>query len=367
MSFLKKYLIYTIIITAFLPILAKAEDKTENSAEAVVIKILEEKEITRENNSKVKQQNLELYILNGPLKNQTAIFYGISDIDVVELNYYEAGDRVIISYQDDENGERVFYVMDYVRKNALIWLTIISILIIAIIGTTKGLRALLSLALTFILIIKVMVPLMLKGMDPLIVGVAISFIILLFIIYLTEGFKNKSHIAILSIVFSLAFTAILSIIFTNIAKLTGTSSEEVAYLIGTAKASLDFKGLLLASIIIGTLGVLDDVVIGQIEAVKQIKEANNQLSNFQIFKMSMAIGKAHLGAIINTLFLAYVGASLPLVLLFSIHQPPFLTFDQIINHEEIATEIIRTLVGIIGLCSAVPISTFLSTKYKKYL
>ena len=116
---------------------------------------------------------------------------------------------------------------------------------------------------------------------------------------------------------------------------------------------------------IGTLGVLDDVVIGQVEAVEQMRLANSSLTNTQVFTMSMNIGRAHLGAIINTLFLAYVSAALPLVLLFSVHQEPFLTVSQIINNEDIATEIVRTLVGVISLCLSAPIATFLAVRYLK--
>ena len=125
------------------------------------------------------------------------------------------------------------------------------------------------------------------------------------------------------------------------------------------------KKVLLAAIIIGTLGVLDDVVVAQVETVQQIRAANPNLKNVTVFKMAMTVGRTHLGAIINTLFLAYVSASLPLVLLFNVHQEPFLTVSQIINNEDIATEIVRTLVGVISLCLSAPIATLMAVKYLK--
>ncbi len=335
------------------------------TAEAQVLKVLDQKETLRENGSKSVQQNLELGILTGPLKGQTKIYTGISGIDVVSSREYKVDDKVLVSYNRDETGEYVFYVTDYVRTNSLLWLTLFFVAIILIIGGKKGIMALLSLVLSFFIIIKVLVPLVFAGYNPLIVGIGVSFLILLALIYLTEGWNKKSHISILSIALSLMVTAGLSLLFGYLSQLSGSSNEEVVFLIDAIKVPINFHNLLLAAIIIGTLGVLDDVVVGQVEAVEQLKTANPNLSDFEVFKMVMKIGQAHLGAITNTLFLAYVSASLPLVLLFSIHQEPFLTVSQIINNEDIATEIVRTLVGVISLCLSAPIATFLATKYLK--
>jgi uncharacterized membrane protein len=224
--------------------------------------------------------------------------------------------------------------------------------------------SLLSLTASFFLIMKVFVPLVLKGYNPLAVGIAIAFLILFAIIYLTEGWSRKSHVAVVSILASLLITALLSWFFSEASRLTGTTQEETMFLVGIANP-LDFKNLLLAAMILGTLGVLDDVAVGQIETVSQIRRANNKLSDWKLFKMAMKVGQAHLGAIINTLFLAYAGASLPLVLLFSLNHEPFITVFQVLNNEQVATEIVRTLVGVVGLCLAVPIATFLAVRYAK--
>jgi len=251
-----------------------------------------------------------------------------------------------------------------VRTSGLFWLVIIFCLIIWAVGGWKGVKAIVALVLSFVAIMYVLVPLVFRGYDPVWVGFGISLLIMLFIIYFTEGFNRKSHVATGGIFISLLVTIGLSALYAGICKLSGTTQEESSYLISVAKVSVDFHGLLLASIIIGTLGVLDDVAIGQVEAVEQIKEANPSLSFAKTFKMAMHVGRSHLGAIINTLFLAYVGASLPLVMLFNIHQEPFLTFSQIINNEDIATEIVRTLVGVVGLCLAVPITTLFAAYFK---
>jgi Predicted multitransmembrane protein len=335
------------------------------TAEAQVLKVLDQKETLRENGSKAVQQNLELGILSGPLKGQTEIYTGISGIDVVSSNVYKVNDKVLVSYNRDETGNYVFYVTDYVRTGSLFWLTLIFIGIVLLIGGKKGVMALFSLVVSFFVIIKVLVPLVFAGYDPLLVGVGISFLILFALIYLTEGWNKKSHISVLSIALSLIVTASLALIFGYWSRLSGSSNEEVVFLIDAIKVPINFHNLLLAAIIIGTLGVLDDVVVGQVEAVEQLRTANPNLKSFEVFKMAMNIGQAHLGAIINTLFLAYVSAALPLVLLFSVHQEPFLTVSQIINNEDIATEIVRTLVGVISLCLSAPIATILAVRYLK--
>ncbi|MFZ4648818.1 MAG: YibE/F family protein [Patescibacteria group bacterium] len=341
-------------------------DKSSGRAEmlkAEITQILKEQETTRENGSIIKQQNLEVGILEGDLKGQRIVYNGISDLDVVSSNVYQVGDKVLLARSQDANGNEIFYVTDYVRGNSLLWLLIIFIIAVIAVGGKMGFRALVSLAVSFFLIMKVLVPLVFLGYDPLLVGVFISFLVLMVLVYLTEGWNRKSHLAVLAIGISLIVTAILAYIFSDWSRLSGAAQEEVTFLIDASKQAIDFHKLLLAAIIIGTLGVLDDVVIGQVEAVAQIREANPNLSNPQVFKMAMKVGRAHLGAIINTLFLAYAGASLPLILLFNLHQEPFLSFSQVVNNEEIATEIVRTLVGVIGLCLSAPIATIMAVSY----
>jgi uncharacterized membrane protein len=335
------------------------------TAEADVLRVLDQKITIRENGSKAIQQNLELGILTGPFKGQKEIYTGISGIDVVSSNVYKANDKVLVSYNRDETGNYVFYVTDYVRTTSLLWLTLFFIAVVLMVGGKKGLLALFSLVISFFVIIKVLVPMVFAGWDPLLAGIIISFLILFGLIYLTEGWNKKSHISVLSIAISLIVTSGLALIFGYFSRLSGASNEEVVFLIDAIKIPINFHNLLLAAIIIGTLGVLDDVVVGQVESVEQIRSANSNLKDTQVFGMAMNIGRAHLGAIINTLFLAYVSAALPLILLFSIHQEPFLTVSQVINNEDIATEIVRTLVGVISLCLSAPIATILAVKYLK--
>ncbi|MDO9509968.1 MAG: YibE/F family protein, partial [Candidatus Magasanikbacteria bacterium] len=263
---------------------------------------------------------------------------------------------------DSEEGEN-FFIMDYVRSGKLGFLALLFALVVIVVGGKKGWRALISLALSFFIILKFIIPQILSGGNPLIISLFGSFFILVGIIYLTEGINKKSNLGLISIFFSLIATLFLSWLFVHLTKLTGLASEEAVFLIGLGERIIDFRGLLLAGMLIGAVGVLDDVVIGQMEVVRQIKEANPELLYWQVFKMGFKVGNTHLSAIINTLFLTYAGASLPLLILFVFGQNETLTFSQAINNEMVATEIVRTLTGSIGVALSMPIATFLGAKY----
>ena len=338
-------------------------DSQEELFIAKVVEIIEEKEITREDQSKAIQQNLKLIGLEGTYKGKEIIFNGISEIDVVSSNVYKKGDKVLVSHVKTIENEDEFYIQDFVRTDYIYILCFMFAAIIIIIGKKKGFMALLSLVLSFIVILKLILPFILKGYNPVWVATFGGVIILGIIIYVTEGFNVKSHLATISVFASLLVTSVLSVIFTNLTKITGMAQEESSFLIGETSFPIDFKGLLLAGIIIGAIGVLDDIIIGQIQSVSELKKANPNLSTKQLFRSAFKVGNSHLSAIINTLFLTYSGAALPLLLLFVINSQSGLTISHAINNEVITTEIIRTLVGSIGVALSMPISTYLASLY----
>ena len=229
----------------------------------------------------------------------------------------------------------------------------------------KGFKALLSLILTFVVMFVLIIPQILNGVSPIGVTIIGSILILLIIVYLTEGISRESNVSVLSIAISLLLTGLLATLFVNLARLTGGGDEQIIYLIGLGQGAIDFRGLLMAGIIIGTLGALDDGVISQVAVVGQLKEANADLSKKQLYKSAMKIGTSHIGSMINTLFLAYAGAALPLLILFSVKVEPFMSLSQILNNEMIATEIVRAFVGSIGLAMAIPIATLLAVYFLK--
>ena len=223
----------------------------------------------------------------------------------------------------------------------------------------------LSLSISFLVIMKLILPLILRGYSPLLVSILGAIIILALIVYITWGFTRKANVAILSLAISLLFTGVLAVLFVYLSQLKGSSNEEISYLVSLNHMAIDFRGLLLAGIIIGILGVLDDVVISQISVVEQLRKANAKLPDWHLFKRSMAVGVDHISSMTNTLFLAYAGVSLPLLLLFILKVEPFTGVAQVINSEMIATEIVRTLAGSIGLVLSVPIATLLAVKLMK--
>lgn len=341
-----------------------SEQKEEEVFKARVIEVLEQKNISRGDGSVSIRQKLKLIGLEKNWKDKEIIFDG-TEIDVVSADEYAVGDKVLVDYSPGPEGDENFYIVGYSRTNAIYWLALLLALIVVAVGKLKGLRALIVLLLTFLIILKFIVPMILSGSDPLIISIIGSFFILILSVYITEGLGRTSTIAIFSVLISLVITGLLSVWFSAATKLTGFASEEAVYLTGLAGGNINIKGLMLAGIIIGALGALDDVIISQVALVKELKTANPELAKRQVYGRAMRVGVSHLSSLVNTLFLAYAGASLPLLILFSVKEPPFLTFSQVIDNEMIATEIVRTFTGSIGLILAVPIATLLAVQFIK--
>lgn len=376
-----KILLKTILIAAIIvcPFFARAQNTEDAQGarnkfyQAEVIEVIKEQTTELSDGSSARQQDLKLKGLEGEIKNKEIIFNGIGNYDVAGKNLYKTGDKVLVIQSLDFEGNPSYYITDFVRTNTLWWLATAFILSLIVIGGFKGFRSILSLIFTFLVIVKYIIPKILDGADPITITLIGSFLILLLIIYVTEGFKKRSHIAVLSIFISLVITVFLSWFFVNLTKLTGVSSEETGFLVELAGRIINFKGLLLAGIIIGVLGVLDDIVIAQVATVEQIEAVDPSLSRMELFKRSYEVGISHISSMTNTLFLAYAGVSMPLLILFLSGQSAFSDWTQIINNEAIATEIVRTLAGSIGLILSVPISTTIAvwwvkagnTEYKK--
>ena len=370
MNKFKNKILLFIFLLLLIPIFVFAENNLELKNEngetfrAKVIEIIEDNESIRDDGSVAINQKLRLKGLDGSFKDKEIIFDG-TKIDVLSAIKYKINNKVIVNYSKGPDNEDNFYVIGFDRSNAIYLLVIIFVLIVLIVGKFKGLRSLVTLFLTFIIILKFIIPKILTGSNPLFITIIGSFLILILTIYITEGIKRTSTIAIFSILISLVIVGLFSVWFTAIIKLTGFASEESIYLISIFGGDINLNGLLLAGIIIGALGVLDDVAISQVVVVEELKKANSELSKSQVYHKAMKVGISHLSSMVNTLFLAYAGASLPLLILFNINEPPFLTFSQIINNEIITTEIVRTLIGSIGIILAVPISTLIAVEFIK--
>ena len=263
-------------------------------------------------------------------------------------------DRIFLNQIVGVDGVEFYTFEEIDRTQGLFYFICFFIFIYFIFTGRRGIRSLLSLLGSFIIIIYFLLPRLLAGASPLFTSVFFAIIILFIIMYITHGFNRKTTAAFLGTSISVLLTVFIAhyaVVFTN---LSGFFSDEAVYLnIGTA-GMLDMRGLLLGAIIIGMIGVLDDIAITQASAVREISEAGKHLSRKKIFAHSLRVGKDHMGASINTLALAYTGASLPLLLLFSMSVAPW---EVIISREVFATEIVRTVGGSFGLLFAMPLTT----------
>ena len=362
-SFISFFLFLVVVLPSPLNAQEDAQKTKENIFRAEVIEVIEEREVELSSDNTQVQQNLKLLGLEGDYKGEEVIFKGIGNVEVISSQIYEKGDKLYLASSENFEGEDVFYIVDRYRVSSLWWLLALFISILLVVGKWKGFRSLIVLSLTFFIIIAYIIPKILAGANPLSVTILGSLLILLIIIYITEGFKIKSHLAIVSIFTSLIVTIFISWLFVKISYLTGAASEDILFLFNIEGASINLKGLLLAGIIIGALGVLDDAVISQISTAKEIASSNISYGFKEIYKKTYRVGISHIASMTNTLFLAYAGVSLPLLILFISGESPFNSFTQIINTELIATEVVRTLSGTIGLIFSVPIATFLASWY----
>lgn len=339
-----------------------SEPKSNVIFKAKVLEILQEEEKEGGDGQIIKQQNVRLLGLEKDFKDREFVFTGIGNIEVLENKTYNKGQKVfVLANWNQEINNYNYYITDYSRKNSLIIIFSLFFLLLILVGRFKGLRSIFSLILTFLIIIFFIVPKILSGANPVLITSIGSFLILFFIVYFTEGFNVKSHIASISIFLSLSLVIGLSWFFIGLAKLSGVFNEDVFILLNVGQGSINFQGFLLAGIIIGTLGVIDDIIISQVAAVEQIVDSNPHQDWKDVFKRANKIGVSHISSMTNTLFLAYAGVSLPVLILFISPENPFSSLEQIISSEAISTEIIRALSGSIGIILSVPLSTFLAS------
>lgn len=285
---------------------------------------------------------------------EVEVSVGVRDLNTSGVRYAPR-DRVYLSRTVGPNGQEVFVIIDRERTTPLLVLGFLFVVAILVLGRWKGLRALVSLAATFTILIWVMVPRILAGENPVVTALVASSGIFVVTMLVTHGIGTLTLAAIAGTSVSLLLTGLLAALFVRAAALTGLSSEEAAFLqVMIGGQSINPQGLLLAGMIIGALGVLDDITVSQSSLVFELRRANPALSGWELFAGGVRVGRDHIAATVNTLVLAYAGAALPLLLLFTQLDQPF---AHVVNREVIAEEIVRTLVGSLGLISAVPLTT----------
>lgn len=269
---------------------------------------------------------------------------------------YQVGDQLVI-YQV---GEQDFLIADQVRTRPLLWLFLLFVACVLLVSKWQGIGSLLGMAFSFLVIIYFILPRIATGSDPILIAILGALMIIPATFYPSHGFNRKTHISVFSTLIALLTTGFLAKFFINFAKLSGLSSEEAGFLQVLNPDVTSMQGLLLAGIIIGVLGVLDDVTVSQASIVAQLKSANPEFNVRELYTRAMKVGHDHIASMVNTLVLVYAGASLPLLLLFTDAAKPFV---ELVNYEIIADEVVRTLVGSIGLILAVPITTLLASLF----
>jgi len=277
--------------------------------------------------------------------------------------YLQPGDKILVTLGKRPDGVITAYFAEHVRTTPLLWLLGAFVAAIIIISRWKGLRSLLSMAFSLFVIIRYIIPHILLGEDPVRVSIIGAAILLAVTLYLTYGWNLKTHSAVLGMIFVLLITGTLAYGFVVFTRLTGAGDENALFLIQMLDSRINLRGLLLGGMIIGALGVLDDLVTTQASAIFELHGANPGLGFRGLYNAAMRIGQDHVAATVNTLVLAYAGASLPMLLMFSLGRGDF---GYVVNFSFIAEEIVRTLVGSLGLVAAVPLTTAIAAGFALY-
>jgi uncharacterized membrane protein len=271
---------------------------------------------------------------------------------------FEVGDRIVVDRSDvpDAPPEARYGFVDFRRGTPLVVLAVVFVLAVVMLGRLQGVRALLALGVTVVVVLRFMLPALFHGRSPLLVALVAAGLVALLALYITHGINERTTVAVLGTLSALAATGILGAIFIALSNLSGFATEDARNL-SIFGGEVDVRGLLLAGIVIGTLGVLDDVTVTQVSSVWQLHLANPQYGFGELYRSALRIGRDHIGSTVNTLVLAYTGAALPLLLIYS---ESGLGAGDILGAEVVAVELVRTLVGSIGLVAAVPITTALA-------
>jgi uncharacterized membrane protein len=294
----------------------------------------------------------KIEVTDGKDKGRT--FFDIEHPD--QTRRYSVGEGVVLSYSPKAPKSLQYSITDVDRGLPMGVLAGVFALAVVVVGRWRGLAALVALVISFALLTLFILPAILHGSDPLLVAVVGASAIMLIALYLCHGLSARTSVAVLGTLCSLVLIGALGEVFASWAQLTGNTSDETG-LVHDLYPHIEIRGLLLAGFIIGSLGVLDDVTVTQTSAVWELKQADPGLGARALYRAGIRIGRDHIASTVNTLVLAYAGASLPLLLLFSIAQR---NITGVATSEVVAEEIARTLVGSIGLVASVPLTTALA-------
>jgi uncharacterized membrane protein len=307
-------------------------------------------------NLKNNKLDLTVTLLDGPRKGDRISTVSQVDPRLFKSNSHSAGDTVVLGVNSYAGKEEFTYYEPY-RIPAVGIIILFMLLLVAAVGGKRGLSGIFGLAVSLAILALYIIPTIIAGEDALRVTLIGSFFIVTASIFLAHGFTKRISVAFISTLLTLAVVAALSVIFTKMTWLTGFTSEE-SIALSDSTIPISLSGIMLSGIIIATLGVLDDITTAQAAAIDELHKANRNFSFQKLIASGMSIGREHISSVINTLALAYVGVSLPSVIIYSLYNTQPLPV--LLNSEFIILEVVRSLVASIGLILAVPITTLLA-------
>lgn len=302
-------------------------------------------------------QRYEVKFLRGPERGKTVTIDDTPSTVSVGFVTYQPGEKVLVAKLTKIEGDVQYLITDYERRGR-VWI-VVGLFALAVIWFSRwrGLRSLIGLLSSYLVIIYWIVPRIVDGHDPVVATIIGSTVILLVSLFVTEGWKRESQAAAIGMVVTMLATGLLSAWAIGFTHLTGGGSEEAFILQSQGFGTIDIRGLLLSGFIIGTLGILDDLAIAQVATVAELRRANRTMPNRTVYEAALRVGRSHLSAIVNTLVLAYAGSALPLLVLFSAGQAPL---GDVVNSEVVATEMVRSAIGSLGLVLAMPLTTLVA-------
>ena len=278
------------------------------------------------------------------------------EVEATPVQPFPDEGRVLLSYDPGADPAQRYAFADVERQSPLTLLAALFAVAVVLLGRWTGLRALFGLGLSLLTVTLFVLPALLDGSDALLVALVGSAAVMLTVLPLAHGLTVQTAIALLGTLASLTLTVVLAGVFVGLTSLTGLGSDETS-LIAATVPGIDLRGLLLAGIVIGSLGVLDDVTVTQASAVWELHQLDPDASAATLYRSGIRIGRDHIASTVNTLVLAYVGASLPLLVVYSLAGS---SLPDVLTSEVVAQEVVRTLVGSIGLVAAVPVTTALA-------
>lgn len=348
---MKKFLCVLIFIM-LLPNIAFAQNIDDN--DIVKAQVLDIKKVDDEG---IKKEIIKVKILEGDYLDKEI------DIEYMPIQYSQynfdlhKGSKVRIKLEKDNNQIKA-NIMNVSREDDLKLLAIIFLICVILFGKIRGILSITSLAVSGLIIIKFMIPLILKGYNPLLISVLCSIFIVLISFILVSGFTYKSFAAILGTIGGTISAGFLAYIFTDLCSITGLANEDVQFLITSMNITLDFRGFFMSGVLIGTIGAVMDVAMTVTSVIFEVKSKSRNLEFIKLVRTGLNVGKDVMATMVNTLILAYAGASMPLLIILNKFN---ISINQMVSMEILSTEIIRSLCGSIGLILTIPLTSVIAS------